>query len=46
MCDPTYGGNGLNGNNLTGALSGAPISGAWFANQFAELMANAYPPLS
>jgi cellulose 1,4-beta-cellobiosidase len=46
MCDPTYGGNGLNGNNLTGALSGAPISGAWFAAQFAQLMANAYPPLS
>jgi cellulose 1,4-beta-cellobiosidase len=46
MCDPTYTGNSLNGNNLTGALSGAPISGAWFAAQFAQLMTNAYPPLS
>ncbi|WP_144123158.1 glycoside hydrolase family 6 protein [Catellatospora sichuanensis] len=46
MCDPTYTGNGLNGNNLTGALANAPISGAWFSAQFAELMANAYPPLS
>jgi cellulose 1,4-beta-cellobiosidase len=46
MCDPTYTGNSLNGNNLTGALSGAPISGAWFAAQFAQLMDNAYPPLS
>ncbi|GLZ00169.1 glycoside hydrolase family 6 protein [Actinoplanes sp. NBRC 103695] len=46
MCDPTYTGNERNGNNLTGALSGAPISGAWFSAQFRELMANAYPPLS
>ncbi|MEV6637429.1 glycoside hydrolase family 6 protein [Actinoplanes sp. NPDC051470] len=46
MCDPTYTGNERNGNNPTGALSGAPISGAWFSAQFRELMANAYPPLS
>jgi cellulose 1,4-beta-cellobiosidase len=46
MCDPTYGGNGLNGNNPTGALADAPISGAWFSAQFRQLMANAYPPLS
>ncbi|GLY00042.1 MULTISPECIES: glycoside hydrolase family 6 protein [Actinoplanes] len=46
MCDPTYTGNARNGNNLTGALSGAPISGAWFPAQFAQLMANAYPALS
>ncbi|MEV0716454.1 glycoside hydrolase family 6 protein [Asanoa sp. NPDC050611] len=46
MCDPTYGGNGLNGNNPTGALPDAPISGAWFSAQFRQLMANAYPPLS
>jgi cellulose 1,4-beta-cellobiosidase len=46
MCDPTYGGNGLNGNNPTGALANAPISGAWFSAQFRQLMANAYPPLS
>jgi cellulose 1,4-beta-cellobiosidase len=46
MCDPTYTGNERNGNNPTGAMSGAPISGAWFSAQFRELMANAYPPLS
>ncbi|GAB1641239.1 glycoside hydrolase family 6 protein [Krasilnikovia sp. MM14-A1259] len=46
MCDPTYTGNARNGNNLSGALPGAPISGAWFSAQFRELMANAYPPLS
>lgn len=45
MCDPTYGGNQLNGNNPTGALPNAPISGAWFSAQFQELMRNAYPPL-
>jgi cellulose 1,4-beta-cellobiosidase len=46
MCDPTYGGNARNGNNKTGALPNAPISGAWFSAQFQQLMANAYPPLS
>ncbi|MGK5681968.1 glycoside hydrolase family 6 protein [Actinoplanes sp. URMC 104] len=46
MCDPTYTGNARNGNSLSGALPGAPISGAWFSAQFRELMANAYPPLS
>jgi cellulose 1,4-beta-cellobiosidase len=46
MCDPTYGGNERNGNSATGALPNAPISGAWFAAQFAQLMQNAYPPLS
>jgi cellulose 1,4-beta-cellobiosidase len=45
MCDPTYTGNERNGNNLTGALDNAPISGAWFPAQFRELMANAYPAL-
>jgi cellulose 1,4-beta-cellobiosidase len=45
MCDPTYTGNARNGNNLTGALSGAPISGAWFPAQVTQLMQNAYPPL-
>ncbi|GIJ52157.1 glucanase [Virgisporangium aliadipatigenens] len=45
MCDPTYGGNDRNGNNPTGALDGAPISGAWFPAQFAQLMQNAYPAL-
>ncbi|WP_406041497.1 glycoside hydrolase family 6 protein [Micromonospora sp. NBC_00898] len=46
MCDPTYTGNARNGNNPTGALPNAPISGAWFSAQFQELMRNAYPPLS
>ena len=46
MCDPTYTGNARNGNNLSGALSNAPISGQWFSAQFRELMQNAYPPLS
>ena len=27
MCDPTYTGNARNGNNMTGALPNAPISG-------------------
>ncbi|MBX7265482.1 glycoside hydrolase family 6 protein [Micromonospora sp. Llam7] len=46
MCDPTYTGNERNGNNPSGALADAPISGAWFSAQLSELMANAYPPLS
>jgi len=46
MCDPTYTGNARNGNNSTGALSGAPVSGRWFSAQFQELMKNAYPVLS
>ncbi|MDG4795918.1 glycoside hydrolase family 6 protein [Micromonospora sp. WMMD1082] len=46
MCDPAYTGNDRNGNNRSGALPDAPISGAWFPAQFAELMRNAYPPLS
>lgn len=46
MCDPTYTGNARNGNNPSGALPDAPISGAWFPAQLAELMRNAYPPLS
>ncbi|MFI7070548.1 glycoside hydrolase family 6 protein [Micromonospora sediminicola] len=45
MCDPTYTGNARNGNNLSGALPDAPISGAWFPAQFAQLMQNAYPAL-
>jgi cellulose 1,4-beta-cellobiosidase len=46
MCDPTYTGNDLNGNNMSGALPNAPISGQWFSAQFRELVSNAYPPLS
>ncbi|WP_328477040.1 glycoside hydrolase family 6 protein [Actinoplanes sp. NBC_00393] len=45
MCDPAYTGNARNGNSLSGALPDAPISGAWFSAQFAQLMANAYPAL-
>jgi len=45
MCDPTYGGNARNGNNMTGALANAPLAGAWFSAQFQQLMTNAYPAL-
>jgi cellulose 1,4-beta-cellobiosidase len=45
MCDPTYTGNARNGNNMTGALPNAPLSGHWFSAQFQQLMQNAYPPL-
>ncbi len=45
MCDPTYEGNPRNGNNPSGALPDAPLSGHWFSAQFQELMRNAYPPL-
>ncbi|WP_329125170.1 glycoside hydrolase family 6 protein [Streptomyces sp. NBC_01465] len=45
MCDPTYTGNARNGNNLTGAMSGAPLAGHWFSAQFQQLLANAYPPI-
>src|SRR5687767_8521307 len=44
MCDPTYTGNQLNGNNMTGALPNAPVSGRWFQSQFIQLVQNAYPP--
>ncbi|MFC4504292.1 MULTISPECIES: glycoside hydrolase family 6 protein [Streptomyces] len=45
MCDPTYTGNPRNGNNMSGALANAPLSGHWFSAQFQQLMQNAYPPL-
>ncbi|MFF0016617.1 glycoside hydrolase family 6 protein [Streptomyces sp. NPDC005374] len=45
MCDPTYTGNPRNGNNLSGALANAPVSGHWFSAQFQQLMQNAYPAL-
>ncbi|GGP86604.1 glycoside hydrolase family 6 protein [Saccharothrix coeruleofusca] len=45
MCDPKYQGNPRNGNNPSGALDNAPLSGHWFSAQFQELMNNAYPPL-
>ncbi|WP_084127318.1 glycoside hydrolase family 6 protein [Demequina sp. NBRC 110054] len=42
MCSPSYSTERLGGNS-TGALADAPLSGKWFAAQFAELVANAYP---
>jgi cellulose 1,4-beta-cellobiosidase len=42
MCDPTYTAPNA-GNNKTGALPNAPLAGHWFADQFAMLVANAYP---
>ncbi|WP_240529319.1 glycoside hydrolase family 6 protein [Streptomyces antioxidans] len=45
MCDPTYTGNPRNGNNPSGALPNAPLSGHWFSAQFQELLKNAYPAL-
>ena len=45
MCDPTYHGNSLNGNSLTGALPDAPVAGRWFHAQFVELVKNAYPQI-
>ncbi|GHH82412.1 hypothetical protein GCM10018793_42190 [Streptomyces sulfonofaciens] len=45
MCDPTYTGNPRNGNNMSGALADAPLSGDWFSAQFRELLKNAYPPV-
>jgi cellulose 1,4-beta-cellobiosidase len=43
MCDPTYHGNSLNGNNLTGALADAPVAGRWFEAHFVQLVKNAFP---
>jgi cellulose 1,4-beta-cellobiosidase len=43
MCDPNYGGNGLNQNSNSNALPGAPVSGRWFAAQWAQLVANKFP---
>ncbi|TDE20499.1 glycoside hydrolase family 6 protein [Actinomadura sp. 6K520] len=45
MCDPAYEGNPRNGDNPSGALPDAPISGHWFSAQFRELLANANPPV-
>ncbi|MEU8803675.1 glycoside hydrolase family 6 protein [Spirillospora sp. NPDC048819] len=45
MCDPAYGGNPRNGNNPSGALPDAPLSGHWFSAQFQELLRNANPPV-
>lgn len=46
MCAPGNPGNPRNGNSESGALSNAPVSGAWFSAQFHELMENAYPPIT
>ncbi|MDQ0792195.1 glycoside hydrolase family 6 protein [Streptomyces sp. B1I3] len=45
MCDPTYTGNGRNGNSMTGALPNSPLAGHWFSAQFQELVRNAYPAI-
>ena len=45
MCDPTYGGNARNGNQMSGALPNSPLSGAFFPAQVTQLMANAFPAL-
>jgi len=44
MCDPNYHGNSLNGNNFSGALPNAPVSGRFFQAQFQQLVQNAFPP--
>ncbi|WP_205326806.1 glycoside hydrolase family 6 protein [Glycomyces sp. YM15] len=46
MCDPAYEGNIRNGFNMSGARGEMPISGHWSSEQFAELLANAYPPVN
>lgn len=45
MCDPSYVAE-YSHSRLTGAMAGAPRRGGWFPEAFAELLANAYPPLS
>jgi cellulose 1,4-beta-cellobiosidase len=42
MCDPTFTTERLAGQR-TNALADAPVSGKWFAAQFEQLVANAYP---
>ena len=42
MCDPTFTTDRLAGQ-ATNALADAPVSGKWFPEQFAQLVANAYP---
>jgi cellulose 1,4-beta-cellobiosidase len=46
MCDPLYEGNIRNGFNMSGARGEMPLSGHWSSEQFAELLANAYPPVN
>jgi cellulose 1,4-beta-cellobiosidase len=43
MCDPNYGGNGLNQNKNSNALPNAPVSGRWFQAQWNQLVANKFP---
>jgi cellulose 1,4-beta-cellobiosidase len=44
LCDPTYVGFGAL-NRPTGAMTNAPVFGAWFPDAFATLVTNAHPPL-
>ena len=43
MCDPTYGGNQLNNNVMSGAMPNSPVSGMWFQSGFDTLVQNAFP---
>ncbi len=45
MCQPDYAGNSFNSYRPSDAMPGAPVAGAWFSQEFQDLMANAYPPL-
>lgn len=43
MCDPTYTGNIMNNNTVTGAMPNAPLAGQWFQAGFNTLVKNADP---
>jgi cellulose 1,4-beta-cellobiosidase len=43
MCDPTFTGNIMNNNSLTGAMPNAPLAGQWFQAGFNTLVQNADP---
>ncbi len=46
MCDPEYDAYPDASYDPTGALPDAPPAGEWFPEHFAELLRNAWPPLS
>jgi len=43
MCDPTYTGNMMNNNSLTGAMPNSPLAGQWFQAGFDTLVKNSDP---
>jgi len=45
MCDPTFGGDALNTNHMTGAMANSPVSGMWFQAGFDVLVGNAFPAI-